>query len=84
MLILIRQNPDDRLRELLDSIDQETSATTLVYLDRAQATGTASPLPVLADRTFSLHAPPAAGVIPIDGQALLELIHTHDRILVLP
>ncbi|MDA8029322.1 MAG: hypothetical protein M0Z25_10130 [Nitrospiraceae bacterium] len=84
MLILIRQNPDDRLREILDSIEQEIPATTLVYLDRAQATGSSTPLPVLADRTFSLHAPPIPGVTPIDGQALLELIHAHDRILVLP
>ncbi len=84
MLILIRQNPDDRLRELLDSIEKETSATTLIYLGRVQTTGSTTLLPVLADRTFSLHAPPIPGVTPIDGQALLQLIHAHDRILVLP
>ncbi|EQD24717.1 MAG: hypothetical protein D084_Lepto4C00369G0003 [Leptospirillum sp. Group IV 'UBA BS'] len=84
MLILIRNYPDDRLRDIIASIAKDSPETTLVYLDRSPASGSAPSLPILADRTYSLQFPVLPGITPIDGQTLLRLIHDHDRVLVLP
>jgi hypothetical protein len=83
MLILTRQNPDARLREVIGSLEEECPGSTLVYLEKTSLSDPMSPPLVLPDRTFSLSGS-SPGVFPIDAKGLLGLIHDNDRVLVLP
>ncbi len=83
MLILIRQNPDTRLREVIGSIEGECPGSTLVYLEKTGPSDPTSPPLVLPDRTFSLFGS-IPGAAPIDAKGLIDLIHGNDRVLVLP
>ncbi|MDA8151096.1 MAG: hypothetical protein M0041_08250 [Nitrospiraceae bacterium] len=83
MLILIRQDPDSRLREVITSIEEESPGSLLVYLKGTGLSGPTSPPLVLPDRTFSISAS-IPGVSQIDSKALLDLVHDNERILVLP
>ena len=84
MLILLRQIPDIRIQDLILSIRKNNPVTVLVYLERV-FDKTDFPLPlVLSVHTYSMDAPPNQEIAGIDGKALLELIHAHPQILVLP
>lgn len=82
MLILLRTPPDERLREVIDSIVPTDGLLQLVYLEGSLESA-ATPL-ILPGATYALDAPPPGGISAITQEALLQMIHHHPRILVLP
>ena len=84
MLILLRQIPDNRIRDLILSIREKNPGTVLVYLERVFQKSDSIPPLILTDHTYSLDLPPTQEIAGLNGKTLLELIHTHPQILVLP
>jgi len=85
MLILLRQNPDERLREVISSVVSKEPASHLVYLEHALAghrTGT-DPF-FISGITCSLENLPSPAIRKIESSELLGLIRKNPGILVLP
>ena len=82
MLILLRTPPDERLREVIASISPSEDPLLLVYLE-GSLESPAAPL-ILPGSTFALDSPVPEGLSPLTQEALLQMIHEHPRILVLP
>ncbi len=82
MLILLRTPPDERLQKMIASVEAPESPPFLVYLSGALSPGI--PPMILPERTASLDPHPPAGILSLTQDGLLDLIHDHPRILVLP
>ncbi|MGC8501364.1 MAG: hypothetical protein ACP5OS_09420 [Leptospirillia bacterium] len=86
MLILLRTTPDERLQKVISSVEDPESPPFLVYLSGALFPNMTPDIPpmILPERTGSLDPHPPAGILPLTQDGLLDLIHDHPRILVLP
>ena len=83
MLILLRTLPDERLQEVITSIPPSEEPSLLVYLEGSLDSSSPAPL-ILANNTYALSPTPPAGISSLTQEDLLQLIHDHSRILVLP
>ena len=83
MLILLRTPPDERLQEVITSITPSEGPPLLVYLEGSLDSSSSDPL-ILSNNTYALSSTPPAGISSLTQEDLLQLIHDHSRILVLP
>lgn len=83
MLILLRTPPDERLQEVITSIPPSEGPSLLVYLEESLDSSSPAPL-ILSNNTYSLSPTPPAGIFSLTQEGLLQMIHDHSRILVLP
>ncbi|MEC4682572.1 MAG: hypothetical protein VST70_02690 [Nitrospirota bacterium] len=85
MLILLRQQPDERLQKVISSLVLKEPSSRLVYLEHSLEGIAQDTEPfILSGVTSSLDLPPRSSIEKIEPKGLLHLIRETPRILVLP
>lgn len=84
MLVLLRQNPDQRLREVISALPWDHPSSHMVYLEQALSGQEGPPPFVIFGKTSAFDPTADPSIAAIDATRLLCLIRDNPDILVLP